>query len=311
MVYTVEELDNSLEEKIRGLGLDDEFLDNPAFKEIVRDIKNRIKQEEKLEDVTVREKDGNISFEYEKENSEKHSMSISSSNPNELVYRDDISSSHSKTGGGEIHMKTISEVTAKRSENGTITVGEVFAMVDDNECSYKECNVNESSTLKTFNTNGIMVRLEKKSYERSHNSNIGIDCDILPAIAPFATRGIDNSTDNNYSTREYLERDKLDVARMAYDDKKTGVKYLTYIPLYGASDSLQLMSMPRLDPYMVSWEIPRMSTDNIEELLSKETDPKIAEGLRQYSEGREDFYYNTELDKQFSKESTNSYGRTM
>ena len=78
MYYSVKELRDKLIERVIGLGVDKSFLENPAFASAISQIDNLIGQMnmfEAAEAVTVKEENGNISFDWTSPVGDKYSMS--------------------------------------------------------------------------------------------------------------------------------------------------------------------------------------------------------------------------------------------
>ena len=91
----------------------------------------------------------------------------------------------------------------------------------------------------------------------------------------------------------------LDTAKVIYENKVDGEKYVTMAPL-SQKQSLKYLILPKgfeTRPDRVT--IDKLTEDQINELIARETNPKVAMGLRLLSDGREEYSYNSVMDKNF------------
>ena len=104
-----------------------------------------------------------------------------------------------------------------------------------------------------------------------------------------------------YKTREILRREKLDVARFVYEDKTRNRHYQASVPL-NQEHGLREMHTIGGDPFPKEIMIDPISSEELEEMITRENNPKVEEGLRVFAEGREKYYYNSNEDSHFKRE---------
>lgn len=144
MYYSVKELRDKLIERVIGLGVDKSFLENPAFASAISQIDNLIGQMnmfEAAEAVTVKEENGNISFDWTSPVGDKYSMSISSSSPETFrCVRTEEKKSFIDTNGQSIKRKNVVEEVATIDKSGSITLTTNSSIVDNIDCRIGKCN---------------------------------------------------------------------------------------------------------------------------------------------------------------------------
>ena len=144
MYYSVKELRGKLIERVIGLGVDKSFLENPAFASAISQIDSLIGQMnmfEAAETVTVKEENGNISFNWTSPVGDKYSMSISSSSPETFrCVRTEENKSFIDTNGQNIRQKNVIEEVATIDKFGSITLTTNGSIVDNIDCKIGKCN---------------------------------------------------------------------------------------------------------------------------------------------------------------------------
>lgn len=292
MNYSVKELREKLSERILGLEIDSKFLENPAFSSSVSEIDNLIGQMnmfETAEMVNVREKNGNISFEWMSTYGKKYSMSITSLSPD--AFR--CIRTEEKIYESGIKEKNVTEVVTSIDENGEITITSNNGSVDNADVKSGECNIVTSSEKKYYNFYGVMSKREYKNFGKSELINKTVETATINDILHMPR--ID---ENRYVTRNLLVRDKLDTARLVIDDKSKGITYNATVPL-NQEHGLKEMILNGGDIYQQDIIILPLSQLEIEAMIQKESNPKVAEGLRKYATGRETYAYSSTYDNGF------------
>lgn len=291
MKYSVKELKENLVEKVLELGIDPKFKENPAFASVLGRIESLIEDmnmPEKLGNISVKE-DGEISFDCIRNSDEKYSFSIFSSSPDEFSC---IRTKESRSSA-DSREKKVDELKAKISDNGFIT------LTQNDATAYNHNYASENDFVygkKEFYyiSNGIMRdRTEvvfpavKKVFGNFDRLNAA-DILSLPRNA--------NINGNNYAIRTKFTRDKLDTARYDYKNMD-GTNAHAVIPL---SEQYGLREMwPDFDSSKKEIIIPPKSKEEIVAMLQKESNPKVREGLAKLAVGREEYYYNSNEDKDF------------
>lgn len=303
MYYSVEELRDKLIEHVVGLGIDKSFLENPAFASAISQIDNLIGQMnmfEAEEAVTVKEENGSISFNWTSSVGDKYSMRISCSSPNTFkCVRIEEKKPFIGTNGQNIRQKNVVEEVATIDKSGFITLTTNGSMVDNFDCGYGKCNNSTWSERKYYTSNGVMRDREYKNLGRGELTE-DFDKTTISSMLDIPRQAFDfGLVSSNFESRTLLVRDKLDTARIVREDRKKGIRYNAITPLsqeHGLRD-MELVGGYELYPQDVN--IPPLSQEEIEEMIQRENDPKVQEGLRGYAVGRTNYSYNSAEDEYF------------
>lgn len=307
MYYSVKELRDKLIERVIGLGVDKSFLENPAFASAISQIDSLIGQMnmfEAAEAVTVKEENGNISFDWTSPVGDKYSMSISSSSPETFrCVRTEENKSFIDTNGQNIRQKNVIEEVATIDKSGSITLTTNSSIVDNIDCRIGKCNNYTWSEKKCYTSNGVMRDREYKSFARGELS-VDFDRAEIDSMLFIPRQAFDFGVwHDKYESRTLLVRDKLDTAKIISEDRTKGIKYSAITPLnqeHGLRDMAALLD--GYGPYPQNVVIPPLSQEEIEVMIQRESNPKVAEGLREYAVGRNTYSYNSAEDKHFISE---------
>lgn len=311
MYYNGLELIENFNEKISNLGIDPNFKENPAYEKAVYHIRYSIynmllEMFSHIGDakfLSVHEEEGKISFDYQKPTEgKKWSVSILSPNPEALIYISCKEDDKMSIDGQYAKEKFVLENVATMDKStGSVTLIENSSRVDNKECSPNRCNNRTSASREIFSSDGISVRKEMKWFPSALLDN---DFEHVPidSVLYIPRQAFDfGQFRDMYVLSELYLREKLDTARKLVEDKETGIKYRATIPLnqeHGLSDMIPIGG----DPYPQEIVIPPLSQEQIEEMIQKETNSKVAEGLRKYAVGRNTYSYNSLEDKDFISE---------
>lgn len=306
MYYSVKELRDKLSERVIGLGIDKSFLENPAFASAISQIDSLIGQMnmfEAAEAVTVKEENGNISFDWTSSVGDKYSMSISSSSPETFrCVRTEEKKSFIGTNGQSIRQKNVVEEVATIDKSGFITLTTNGSMVDNIDCGMGKCNNSTWSEKKYYTSNGVMRDREYKSFTRGELSE-DFDRTRIDSMLFIPRQAFDfGFWHDKYESRTLLVRDKLDTARIVSEDKTKGIRYSAITPLNQEHGLRDMVLLGGYDPYPQNVVIPPLSQEEIEVMIQRESNPKVAEGLREYAVGRNTYSYNSAEDKHFISE---------
>lgn len=285
MYYSVKELRDKLIERVIGLGVDKSFLENPAFASAISQIDSLIGQMnmfEAAETVTVKEENGNISFNWTSPVGDKYSMSISSSSPETFrCVRTEEKKSFIDTNGQSIKRKNVVEEVAAIDKSGSITLTTNSSIVDNIDCRIGKCNNYTWSEKKCYTSNGVMRDREYKSFARGELS-VDFDRAEIDSMLFIPRQAFDFGVwHDKYESRTLLVRDKLDTAKIISEDRTKGIKYSAITPLnqeHGLRDMAALFD--GYGPYPQNVVIPPLSQEEIEAMIQRESNPKVAEGLR-------------------------------
>ena len=259
---------------------------------------------EAAEAVTVKEENGNISFDWTSPVGDKYSMSISSSSPETFrCVRTEEKKSFIDTNGQSIKRKNVVEEVATIDKSGSITLTTNSSIVDNIDCRIGKCNNYTWSEKKCYTSNGVMRDREYKSFAKGELS-VDFDRAEIDSMLFIPRQAFDFGVwHDKYESRTLLVRDKLDTAKIISEDRTKGIKYSAITPLnqeHGLRDMAALLD--GYGPYPQNVVIPPLSQEEIEIMIQRESNPKVAEGLREYAVGRNTYSYNSAEDKHFISE---------
>lgn len=306
MYYSVKELRGKLIERVIGLGVDKSFLENPAFASAISQIDSLIGQMnmfEAAETVTVKEENGNISFNWTSPVGDKYSMSISSSSPETFrCVRTEENKSFIDTNGQSIRQKNVVEEVATIDKFGSITLTTNGSIVDNIDCRIGKCNNSTWSEKKCYTSNGVMRDREYKRFARGELS-VDFDRAEIDSMLFIPRQAFDfGFWHDKYESRTLLVRDKLDTAKIISEDRTKGIKYSAIAPLNQEHGLRDMALLGGYGPYPQNVVIPPLSQEEIEVMIQRESNLKVAEGLREYAVGRNTYSYNSAEDKHFISE---------
>ena len=175
-------------------------------------------------------------------------------------------------------------------------------MIDNIDCSVGKCNNYTWAEKKCYAADGVMRDREYKKFSRGELIE-DFDKSRIDSMLYVPRQAFDfGPWHNKYETRMLLKRDKLDTARIVSEDKTKGIRYSAVTPL-NQEHGLRDMVLPSgYDPYPQDVVIFPLSIEEIEAMIQRESNPKVAEGLRAYAVDRENYYYSTSNDKNFVSE---------
>ncbi len=312
-MYSVAELRNKLEEKVSALGVNQKFKTNPAYEAVLNNIDSLIGQMNMLEqaqDVTVREEQGNILFNWVSPAGEKYEMLITSPNPETIrCVLSEERKPYSMNGQIIKEKSAIEEIATVDKNNGFVTIFINGSMVDNINCGIGKSNNSTWSERQYFTTEGVMRDREFKTFP-SEELTEDIDRARVDSMLNIPRQAYNfGFWHDKYDNRLLLTRETLDTARILSEDRPRGIKYLAATQL-NQEHGLRDMTPPMgYDPYPREVIIEPLSKEEIEAMIQREPNPIVAEGLRAYAQGRENYYYNSEADQRFICEGVQSISR--
>lgn len=300
MNYNLKELREKLVEHISKLGIDERFLENPAFASAISEIDSLIGQmnaNEQENMIPVKEENGSISFGYISVTGNKYSYNIACTSPEKFsCIKIEEKKPYISTNGQTTNVKEVTEKVTTIDESGFVTSTANGSIIDNINCEIGKCNNTTWSEKKQYNTKGIMTKKEYKGFPKGELSEsferTGINSILYIPRQAF----VPGTFNTNYEKRTLLMRDKLDTARYIAEDKAKGTNYSATVPL-NQEHGLREMRTNYL--YEQNIVIPPLSQDEIEQMIQRESNPKVAEGLREYAVGRNTYLYNSAEDSNF------------
>lgn len=292
----VSELRENLVDKVLELGVGEKFLEHPAFVPALSEVGSLIGQMNIIEPdkVYVSEDKGVISFEYSTKTGDKYSFKLRASEDSVSCVR--VEEPHSFVGnsGNVVRQKHAIEIVSKLDDHGEVTITRNIGSVDNIDCDNKHYNLLSSVERRVYNRDGVMHERESKYYPSRKGEGYfhRVGANELLSFARWVPQyGTWNDT---YESRTLLRRDKLDVATIVYHDKGRGHEYYGKVPLHQEHGLRDMYIANGFNLYPVpDVEIHPLMEDEIEAMLARESDERVANGLRKYAVGRTTYRYSS------------------
>ena len=190
---------------------------------------------------------------------------------------------------------------AKVDENSNLVLEEHFSLVDNDGCKENEVNNFTTSERKIYNSKGIMIEREFKSFGeekiKRNINNIGLDEALL---VPRLSFDKNSNIYDTYIEKNHLVRNMLDTAKLSYKDKLNNREYKTVVKL-NEYNGLRNMTLMGYQDYPEDIVITPLSKFEIEQKIIRESNLKVQEGLKELSKDRENYNYNSSYDNDFLK----------
>lgn len=300
MNYSVEELRDKLAEKVSGLGINSKFKENPAYEEVISKIDNLISQMNMFEaakDIIVTEKSHTISFAWNASDGRKYSMDISCPTPDTFsCTRVEEEPTHTNMNGRSFRVKNIIEEVAMLDKSGCVTLRTNGSSIDDLNCGNSWCNNITWSEKSEYDTYGVMSEREVKHFHMSELMQSFDNADINSILyIPRQAYGRGIFSDR-FESRTLLRRDSLDTARVVQEDK-SGIRY-NATNVLNQEHGLKNLILNG-GGYLQDVVIDPLPKEQVDEMIQRESNPKVREGLKRYATGRENYRYDSAQDKNF------------
>lgn len=301
MNYSVQDLRDNLNDKILSLGINREFLNNPAYKAVLTEIDNMIGQLnmfEQANNIMVESTGNSISFKFTGADATNYYTEISKNDDKTFKCFQMIEKKpYLNVTGDYVKEKTFVEEIATLTDKGFIELVNNGAIIN-NTASSGVCNNMSWAEKKTYTNKGIMQEREYIGFPRGE-LNESYDRANSATALYFSKSAFNGSLGNLYDTKTILRRDKLDTARIYVENKNSDFKYSAIIPLNQEHGLRDMTMIGGYDSYPTEIVIKPLSPEEITAIISKEPDLKIQEGLKEYAVGRENYYYNSLDDPYF------------
>ena len=298
MNYNIKELIENLEAKVVKLGISPKFRDNPAFASALLQIKSLMHKgstNESNKEVLVDESENQISFSWKDQYGDKYIFNISSSSPETFECTSIVEKApyHGKDGQIINEVEGLKESATINEQTGEITLTTRGSSINNADTTN---NINDNYNWiekRKYTSGGVMSEKEYKKF------SIGaIHYDISDISRNPQNLFIIDLTKLQPDERTLLVREKLDTAKVIYEDASKGIKYIATTPLnqeHGLRD--MIFQGPAQEVI-----IPPLNKDEIEKMIQRETNQKVAEELRKYAIGRESYSYDSSEDIRFKCE---------
>lgn len=300
MEFSVAELKNNIDAKITMLGITNEFRENPAYITVISEIKRLLDQLNIDESTIVSIAGKTMFFNCLSASGSRFSVHISCAIPNNInfdIYEERPNQKIADQTFGEhdvVELLAVYDPILK-----TVSTYMSGSTVDNMNCEVNTCNNATWSERKEFNSYGIMMEREYKGFPRLL---LSIDHNLITEALMLDTPRqafSDTFWKDKYNVRNVITRELLDTAKVIYENKVDGERYVTMAPL-SQKQSLKYLILPKgFETRPNNVTIGKLTEDQIDELIKREANPKVRMGLRLLSDGREEYTYNSALDKNF------------
>ncbi len=290
----VKELMTNLDKIMDDMGVDPKFKENPAYEDVLSEIKTMIGQMNILdiENVSVYSEGGKISFKYNSVDGDRYSVNISAGNPESISFDREVEKKSFTTNDGQtVRVGEKVQTTAALNNTGDLTLSTVGKSIDNYQCDQGQRNENIMMRKVNYDKNGVMDLSERK-YSSSR----------IPLAYDNAPISLNTQIENVYDKRELVSREKIDTARVVVEDKKNGYSTIAFsavVPLSTEHGLKNMVPQNGINEYTDSIEIPDMTEFEVQEMVNKETNPKVREGLAGYAQSRAGYHYNSAEDPNF------------
>lgn len=298
----VSELRKNLVDKVLDLGIGSEFLEHPAFIPVLGEVSSLIgnMNVEDPERVHVSEYGEKIVFEYKNSVGDRYSFELTAGETSVRCVR--VEEPHSFVGndGSTVRRKEAIEMIA-RVDDGEVFVTKNYGSLNNIGCDNVHYNLASSVEKCIYDKNGVMREKEHKYYGprkgEGYIHRVG-----AKELLSFA-RWVPNYTtwNDSYSSRTLLRRDKLDTAVLVYQDRNTRHEYHGVVPLHQEHGLRDMYIANGYNTYPVPQiTIYPLLQEEVDAMISRESDERVADGLRKYAEGRTSYSYSSEDSGQYS-----------
>ena len=292
---SVVELRENIVDKVIELGVCLDFLENPAFITALSEI-NGLIEEMNIEDpsvILVDKSKGYHSFSYINPNGDKYKLGISCPDERTVKCVRELETRSFEGGDGHVvRHKAVIEQLAKYGDHGEVIIITNTGSVDNICCDNHHYNMNNSVERRVYTKRGVMYEREHKVYAtrkgEGYFHRVGAKEMLLLARQAFDY----GPWSDTYNRRTLLRREMLDTARLVYENRGNESNYYGVVPLHKGNSLKDLVIDGEYNKYpMKDVEIPALTEGEVAELLARETDEKIAEGLGFFAQGRTTYTY--------------------
>jgi hypothetical protein len=201
---------------------------------------------------------------------------------------------------GKKVIKKYAEETEVSKVGGEIRVKQFQGWVSKDNCEDYSYNATTGGQYIKYDENGIMIEKVLEAFPSVHVPRGNVKEETLWSMLSTPRNYFDPTfDDHHYSVKMSLYRNSIDIATMHYVDKENDHEYLAET-LLDQGVGLRKMKEQDYSLFNNNVEILGLSSDAIEEMIQKEKDPKVQEGLRELSKGRATYYYSSDEDPHFT-----------
>ena len=288
-LYGIKELKEKFVEKIFGLGVDPAFKENPAFAHVLAEMARLLPQPDEngnYPGALIKDENGTISFSC-KQDGKEYSYKIQDFDSKEFRFTRSVKSDYKLVDDIHGRMGTKQDCIEQDvvlSKEKEIEITTYRGTAEDRTLDSSE--IYTSSEKARYASDGIMVEREYTTFPKSnHFSADRLEAGNLFDHAKTSSRDYDSKWT---ATRKFADVAFVyEVQRVNRDIKPTFRGYAYINQEHGLRDI-------RISPIIKSFDtvISPLSQQAIDEMIAREPNEKVKEGLRRISKDRDKFYYN-------------------
>lgn len=294
---SVMDLKNNIVDKVLELGADLKFLENPAFVTALAEV-NYFISEINMEDLSVvllDKSNSSLSFNYNSLDGDTYKVELSCPD-NKTIKFVKLVELHSFVGdeGYVVRQKNVMEQIATLGEHGEVIIVTNKGAIDNIGCDNHHYNMNNSVERRVYTKRGVMYERENKNYAtrkgEGYFHRVGAKEMLLLARQAFEY----GPWADTYNKRTLLRREMFDTARLNYEDRAKDNHYYGVVPLSKENSLKDLFIAKEYNYYpMIDVKIEPLTEEEINNIISKESNELIAEGLRYFANGRTSYSYSS------------------
>ena len=288
-MYDVKEItDQLIINKLIELGANSLFFENPSFCDFLNQIKSTISFAKGK--VLVYRRGNGFDFQFENQLGEKKKLYLYCSSPDRinLFFQEDYVRQHNKEIYKERFQRDL--VVKLNLSDGSITMEDTHVIIDSNTKDNNKCNVKSWLYKTEYSPEGIEISNECRDHYETINMNY--DRYILTNVIDYSGRILKKNCDHLYR----IIRNNLDTAKVTYNDNVNNTFSNGVVILSQESGLRKMITSNSLLTSDVPTIIMPLSEEEINSIISKESNPKVQEGLRKYVKDRSKYYYNSSSD---------------
>lgn len=294
---SVLELKENIVDEVLELGAKIGFLENPAFSVALAEVNSYIK-EVGMEDpsvVLVDSSNETLSFTYTAGDGDKYKFDLSCPDENTVRFiRIDEPHTYVGMSGSVVRKKSALELIAKLEEHGDVYIITNKGAIDNVGCDNHHYNMTNYVEKRIYTKRGVMYEREMKTYPvrkgEGYFHRVGVKEMLLLARQAFDY----GPWADKFEKRTLLRREMIDTAKLVYEDRKSEANYIGIVPLKSEDSLRDLVIADEYNTYpMKDVVIPALTEAEVADLLAREKDEKVAEGLGYFAQGRTSYCYNS------------------
>ena len=306
MEYTVTELKSNMLSKLFELGISPKFKENPALSSALAEIEgliDTIPLDKVQEEPNVKQHERAITFTCIDNEDNAYALGLTSYDSTSFKCFLLTEKSSIPMDGFPMHQRDVIEKTVSIEGNKYLTITTSGSSIDDYKAEKGECNNSVWQETENYSSKGIMLKKEIINFKRGvlKEDFKTASIDSMLYIPRKSILAHDEFINNLRAKRTVLSREHLDTAYLYIEDRENNTFFSSSVPLNQESG---LRNMVVDDVYLNGPKevfIPPVETWEIDLMITSESNPKVQEGLKSISQGREKYSYDSTTDKRFER----------